>query len=69
MKANLSTQNLTPNAPSNFLYELDHVTQNIITKLISLQSSAVPGDKLFIIEGDTNDKNRVKKLFVMKNFN
>ncbi|XP_077993837.1 protein KTI12 homolog [Glandiceps talaboti] len=44
---NMSTQS-QPLSSTNFLYELDKITQEVITVLLEAQKTSVPGDKIHI---------------------
>ncbi|KAG7473273.1 hypothetical protein MATL_G00094020 [Megalops atlanticus] len=48
---NQSTQN-QPLSSTNFLYELDKVTQDVLTAVLSAQKTSVPGD-LIVVPGAT----------------
>lgn len=49
LKANISTQSLTPRAGSSFLQELDTITQKVLSSLLDRQRTAIPGDKLMVL--------------------
>jgi len=65
LKANISTQSLTPRAGSSFLLELDTITQKILSSLMDRQRTAIPGDKLMVLSEmespqlAQNDSNKV----------
>ncbi|XP_070536015.1 protein KTI12 homolog [Ptychodera flava] len=45
--ANMSTQS-QPLSSTNFLYELDRISQDVITVLLEAQKTSIPGDKINI---------------------
>ena len=59
---NLSTQS-QPLSPANFLHELDRRTQEVVSRLMDAQRTAVPGDSL-ALPGST-EKLRLPRLVTM----
>uniref|UniRef100_A0A914WIW7 Protein KTI12 homolog n=1 Tax=Plectus sambesii TaxID=2011161 RepID=A0A914WIW7_9BILA len=56
---NLSTQS-APLAATNFLYELDRATQQVVQSIVELQKTAVPGD--FLTVASCADKVEMRKV-------
>ncbi|KAH7729380.1 KTI12 protein [Aphelenchoides avenae] len=55
---NKSTQS-APSASTNWLHDLDRVTQCVVSSLMDQQRSAVPGDKLVVPYAGQKDENKV----------
>ncbi len=59
---NQSTMN-TPLSATNFLYELDRITQEIITSILEAQKTSFVGDKMHV--GNSSEKVLLTKMFNM----
>lgn len=56
MKSNVTTQELIPKAPVDFLSKLESLTQEIIFIYIEKQKNAIVGDNLVIFDAKQNNK-------------
>ncbi|KAG1679065.1 Protein KTI12 [Nymphon striatum] len=48
---NMSTQN-APLSSTNFLYELDNMTQKVVKDIMDIQKTSLPGDEIMVNMGD-----------------
>lgn len=59
LKSNITTLELIPKAPVDFLSELNRITQEIIFNLIEKQKNAIMGDYLVIFNDNTNKNKKI----------